>query len=108
MAQNSAVLEVDVDTLARALGEGAALVDVREPSEYAEAHVPGATLLPLSQLQDRIHEIDTTRRTYLICRSGHRSAVVCAALAPHGYDVVNVAGGTLAWIRAGHPFDEGF
>ncbi len=107
MPENVTTMEVDVDTLAAALDEGAPLVDVREPLEYAEARVPGATLLPLSQLQERVSEIDATRRTYVICRSGHRSAVVCEALASHGYDVVNVAGGTIAWIRAGYPFDQG-
>ena len=96
-----------MDTLAAALEQGAPLVDVREPVEYAEAHVPGATLIPMSQLAERVSEIDTDQRVYLICRSGHRSGVVCDALTARGYDVVNVVGGTLAWVRSGLPYDQG-
>lgn len=99
--------EIEVDRLEELLTEGAALVDVREPAEYAEAHVPGATLIPMGQLGARLAELDATAPVYLICRSGQRSAVVGEALEAHGYETVNVAGGTLAWVRAGKPFERG-
>ncbi len=99
--------EVDVDQLETLLADGATLIDVRDPMEFAEARVPGARLIPMGQLGERIGELDSGATTYVICRSGHRSAMVCDALVAHGFDAVNVAGGTLAWVRAGKPYDQG-
>jgi rhodanese-related sulfurtransferase len=99
--------EIDVDQLEQVLGEGATVVDVREPLEFAEAHVPGAVLIPMSELPGRVAELDATEPVYLICRSGQRSAVMCRLLAANGYDAVNVAGGTLAWVRAGKGYSQG-
>jgi len=100
--------EIDVDALVGELDEGAVLIDVRTPQEYAEVHVPGAVLVPMDELGGRLAELEKDRRLYVICRSGHRSAAVCQALEPLGYDAVNVAGGTIAWVRAGHPYEQGF
>ena len=46
--------ETDIDGLRAALAEDATLIDVREPQEYAEAHVPGAVLIPMGQLASRL------------------------------------------------------
>jgi rhodanese-related sulfurtransferase len=100
--------EIDVDELAGVLDEGAVLVDVRTPQEFSQAHVPGAVLVPMDELSARLPDLDKERPLYLICRSGHRSAAVCEALAPLGYDAVNVTGGTIAWLQAGHPYAQGF
>lgn len=99
--------EIGVDRLEEALAEGAVLVDVREPQEYAEAHVPGATLIPMGELGGRLQELDPASPVYLICRSGHRSAAVGQALETRGFQTVNVVGGTLAWVRSGKPFERG-
>ena len=99
--------EIDVLSLADVLAEGALLVDVRTPQEYAEVRVPGAVLVPLDEFPARLPEVDKEQPLYLICRSGHRSAAVCDALEPLGYDAVNVAGGTIAWVRAGLPYEQG-
>jgi rhodanese-related sulfurtransferase len=101
------VREVDVEELEALLQEGVVLIDVREPVEFAEAHVPGALLIPMGQLPARAGELDKNAPVHLICRSGHRSAVMCDLLAKAGLDAVNVAGGTLAWVRAGKPYDQG-
>jgi rhodanese-related sulfurtransferase len=101
------VHEIDVQALSGVLEEGGLLVDVRTPQEYAEVHVPGALLVPLHELPARLPEIDRDQPVYVICRSGHRSAAVCEALEPLGYDAVNVAGGTIAWVRAGLPYEQG-
>jgi rhodanese-related sulfurtransferase len=42
-------------------GDGYTLLDVRQPGEYAGSHLPGATLIPLPELGDRIHEIDAEK-----------------------------------------------
>ena len=83
------------------------LIDVRTPAEYAEAHVPGARLLCLDTLAARVHEIPKDKDVYLICRSGARSAQAGNYLIrEHGYDrVINVEGGTMAWMQAGHEIE---
>ncbi len=99
--------EIDVEQLERALRDGAQLVDVREPGEFAVAHVPGAVLIPKGELAERLAELDTTRPIYLICASGGRSRALCRALLRDGVPVVNVAGGMSAWIRSGRPVERG-
>ena len=101
------VPEVDTGGLADALAEGAPLVDVRSPEEYAEVRVPGAILIPLPELGARAEEVPNDRRVYVICASGGRSAAAVQALNNAGWDTVNVAGGTLAWAAEGRPVDAG-
>ncbi|WP_225752774.1 rhodanese-like domain-containing protein [Actinotalea sp. Marseille-Q4924] len=95
--------EVSIEQLAAARTAGAYVVDVREPQEYVGGHVPGAVLVPMSQLAARVGELPTDRPLYLICRSGNRSLQVTTALRAHGYDAVSVRGGTEAWIASGRP-----
>lgn len=95
--------EVHVDTLAGALESGAAVLDVRMADEYEEAHVPGAVLIPLPELADRLPEVPEGDPLYVICRSGARSRSACELLVSAGHDAANVAGGTLAWIDSGRP-----
>jgi len=101
------VPEVDIDALAKAHADGAVVIDVREPQEYAEARVPGAVLIPLADVPERIDEIPEDRTVYVICGSGPRSARAVEYLNRQGYDTVNVAGGTRAWVEAGHPVERG-
>ncbi|GBF06423.1 rhodanese-like protein [Deinococcus aerius] len=92
----------------RMVQEGALLVDVREPAEYAEIHAEGALLVPLSEFEARYSELPKDRDLVMICRSGARSARAGQYLLEHGYkDVVNLAGGTLAWAEAGLPVGGG-
>ena len=101
--------EIDIDGLREQLhGEqDTVLIDVREPVEYAEAHVPGARLIPMGQLASRLDEVPRERTVYVICRTGNRSGQMGPLLDAHGYDSVNVLGGTKAWVEAGHPYDTG-
>ncbi len=64
----SATPEVDVEELAIARESGV-LVDAREPDEYASGHVPGAVLIPMAQLTNRLGEIDKTSLVFVICAS---------------------------------------
>jgi rhodanese-related sulfurtransferase len=97
--------EVDVDQLAAA-GE-AVVVDVREPGEYVQGHVPGAVLVPMGQLPSRMAELDRSAPIYLVCASGGRSKAMTDVLRSHGFDARSVAGGTNAWIQSGRPVEEG-
>lgn len=101
------VHEVTVDELAGALDAGARLIDVREPGEYTAARVPGAVLVPLATVPDQLEQFGDDEPTYVICKSGGRSMRACEYVAAQGREVVNVAGGTLAWIDSGRPIDSG-
>jgi len=101
--------EIDIEGLREQLqGEqDTVLIDVREPVEYAQAHVPGAQLIPMGQLASRLDEVPRDRTVYVICRTGNRSGQMGPLLDAHGFDSVNVLGGTKAWVEAGHRYDTG-
>ncbi len=84
----------------------AVLVDTREPYEWDEAHIDGATLVPPAQVRDRIAEVapDPSQRVLLYCATGNRSARAADELRELGYDnAASVAGGIAAWQEAGLP-----
>lgn len=86
--------------------QGAVLIDVREPHEYAEGHAPGSLHIPLGQLKSRLNEFRAfeNKPVVLICRSGNRSGQAAGLLAQEGFKSVhNVQGGMLAWEKAGLP-----
>jgi rhodanese-related sulfurtransferase len=99
--------EIDIGELARLRPQGITLVDVREPSEYTEAHVPGAQLIPLGTVPDRVDEVPTDGQIYVICAKGGRSLRAAEFYRASGIDAVNVAGGTSAWVDAGEPIATG-
>jgi rhodanese-related sulfurtransferase len=101
------VHEIDVEQLAEVLDGGARLVDVREPDEYVDGHVPGAVLVPLGTVPDEVDAFRGDGPAYVICKSGGRSMRAAQFLAEQGLDVVNVAGGTMAWIQSGRPVATG-
>src|SRR3954469_5361634 len=98
--------EIDIDDFARRVADGACVIDVREPDEYAAGHVPGAELLPLAAVPAHLDRFGA-RPTYVICRSGVRSMRACEIASEVGHDVVNVNGGTMAWIVTGHDVATG-
>lgn len=76
---------------------GALLLDVRTPDEYAAQHVPGASNIPVDQLPARLAEVGPASRPIVVyCRSGARSARAAAFLRASGYDVHDI-GGLHAW-----------
>ena len=95
------VPEIDITEAARQHLAGTPVIDVREPDEYTEGHVPGAPLIPLGSLQERVDEVPTDGQVLIICKSGGRSMKAAEFLRGRGVDAVNVAGGTMAWIEAG-------
>lgn len=93
--------------LAERRAGGALLIDVRQPDEWEEFRAPGAVLIPLGEVPERVEEIPSVETVYVICRSGGRSAKAVEFLLAQGYDAVNVAGGSLAWQQAGFPVESG-
>jgi len=82
------------------------VVDVREPDEYAAVHAVGVIPIPMQTVPERLDELPEGT-IHLICKSGGRSGRVAAYLEQQGYDVVNVEGGTDAWVAAGLPTESG-
>jgi hydroxyacylglutathione hydrolase len=83
-------------------GDCPVVVDVREPWEYRQGHVPGAVLIPLGQLSSRVGELDRERPVAVICASGNRSQSAAALLGQKGFKTIyNVSGGTGAWTYSG-------
>jgi rhodanese-related sulfurtransferase len=101
------VPEIDVDDLAQRREAGQTVLDVRNPDEYEDVHVPGVLLIPLGELVERVDEVPTDGPLPIICRSGARSMQAAEYLRRQGIDAMNVVGGTLAWIDAGFPVEEG-
>ena len=82
----------------------AVIVDVREDSEWAQQHIPGAIHIPLAQLNERLSELKQYRDSPLItqCRTGGRSGQALDVLKSAGFTkVYNMDGGIVAWDKAG-------
>ena len=99
--------QISVDELQADLEAEVPLIDVRERDEYELAHVPGAILVPLTQLPERLGAIPTEEPVNLICRSGARSQRAAQFLIGQGYLPRNVTGGTDAWINVGFRVETG-
>lgn len=79
-------------------GEEITILDVRQPSEYNKSHIPGAVLIPLPQLGDRLDELDPENPTLVYCAVGGRSRVAAQMLSGKGFSTVyNMSGGIKAW-----------
>jgi rhodanese-related sulfurtransferase len=94
--------ETDVRGAQKLQQEGAQLLDVREPDEFASGHAKWAKNIPLGQLAQRLGEIWQNGTVLVICQSGNRSRSAQGLLKRQNIaDVRNVRGGTTAW-RAAH------
>lgn len=101
LTELTTIAEASVDATAARPAESV-LIDVREPEEYAAGHVPGAVNLPQSELASRLDELRRQVPIYIVCQGGMRSTRAAQFLRQVGFtDVVNVAGGTSAWVQAG-------
>jgi rhodanese-related sulfurtransferase len=98
--------EASIEDLEKAL-PAVKLLDVRSPGEFESGHVAGARLIPVGDLPNRLSELDAWKgeEVWVICQSGGRSAKAGQLLAGEGFQVVNVRGGTGAWIAAGKPVE---
>ncbi len=83
------------------------LLDVRQPDEYRDGHIPGATLIPLGELPRRLDELPRDRQIICVCRSGNRSGSATRHLISAGFHACNLSGGMISWSRAGLPIQRG-
>ncbi|HUF97062.1 MAG TPA: rhodanese-like domain-containing protein [Ilumatobacter sp.] len=103
-----AIAEITVDELEAELANGARLIDVREVDEYEEFRVPGAVHVPLGSVPEQLEAFDGDGPTYVICLSGARSMRACEYVAEAtGRHVINVAGGSRAWVESGRAVETG-
>jgi rhodanese-related sulfurtransferase len=94
--------EVSVSEAASLRDDGAFILDVREPDEWIESHIPGATLIPLGELASRVDEVPQDQEVVVVCRSGNRSAEGRDILLAAGFEqVTSMAGGVNQWKAAG-------
>ncbi|WP_110931650.1 rhodanese-like domain-containing protein [Paenibacillus bouchesdurhonensis] len=95
------VSHVDTEELSAILLDSnnhAIIIDVREPEEYAQAHIPGVPLIPMGEIISYMDDLDRDREYVFVCRSGQRSFNVAKYFQQQGFDAVhNYAGGMLDW-----------
>lgn len=85
---------------------GAFLLDVRGLSEWRDGRIPGARLIPLPELLDRLDEIPREGPIVVQCQTGSRSAIAASVLLANGRrQVANLVGGLAAWAGAGFPVE---
>ena len=86
----------------------AAVIDVRNPDEYANGHVPGATLIPVNSVFQRKDELPADKKIIFVCAVGQRSALAAEMAAAAGLPadrLYNLEGGTDGWRKAGEPVE---
>lgn len=84
----------------RELLDQVAIVDVRAPSEFGVAHLPGAVNIPVNEVQQRLDEIPRDELVVFICRSGARSMTASAIATRAGLaNVAHLEGGLLGWAK---------
>jgi rhodanese-related sulfurtransferase len=86
------------------------LIDVREPDEWQEIHIKGATLVPLASLASEIDKVcqDRNQTVYLYCARGRRSHQAALIMLSLGYHhIIELEGGMFNWVDAGLPCQTG-
>jgi rhodanese-related sulfurtransferase len=106
MNQNQETPELSVSEAVTQLEKGAFLLDVREPDEYTESHLAGATLIPLGDLAQRTAELPRDREIIAYCRSGGRSARAVDFLREQGFNAHTLQGGIIEWNKEGQPVER--
>jgi rhodanese-related sulfurtransferase len=107
-APQPAELTVTVSQASEKRDQGAFMLDVREPSEWQDFHMPGATLIPLGELPDRLSEIPTDQEIVVVCNSGNRSRTGRDILLDAGFsNVTSMTGGMQEWRSDGLPVVSG-
>lgn len=113
------IREIGTDELRALQARGVPVVDVREPGEFAEGHIPGAVNIPRGVLEFEVDghpAVNCTRDPALAhrgqpviinCRSGARSALAADALRQLGFaEPLSLAGGFMGWANAGLPVER--
>ncbi|MFE0441109.1 rhodanese-like domain-containing protein [Aerococcus sp. NPDC058936] len=87
---------ISTTELEKKLADKPQIIDVREPYEFKNGHIPGAKNIPLS----KVPNYTPKAQVYVVCQSGMRSKRATKMLLKQGHDVINVRGGMMAWTGA--------
>ena len=80
------------------------VLDVRTEEEYRSHRLPNATLVPVQELEQRLHELDANTNWLVHCEHGRRSLFACEVLARAGFTrLANMRGGLASWASCGLP-----
>lgn len=82
------------------------VLDCREPQEWREMRIPASLHMPMSQIPQRLQELDRDADIVVVCAHGVRSLVVADYLRHQGLDARSLRGGLSMWIHAGGPVDD--
>jgi len=100
--------EINVEQAYKKYQQNAFILDVRQPEEWNERHIPNATLIPLDQLAQRVNELPRDREIVVVCRSGNHSRESTLILLENGFrQVSSMAGGINDWAAKGYPLVQG-
>jgi len=99
--------EISMEEAAAKRDSGAFLLDVRQPEEWNEFHVPGSTLIPLGELASRVDELPRDQEILVVCRSGNRSEEGRNILIQAGFNATSMNGGLNEWRDRGYPIASG-
>ncbi len=77
------------------------IIDVREKSEYDIIHLKDSKLIPMSEIQNKIDEIDWNKKVIFICRTGSRSGIMANILSNQNREILNLRGGLFDCYRSG-------
>ena len=104
MENQTLVTEICPTTTQKWIAEGATLVDVREKEEVTKLRfiAPKILYIPLSEFENRFHELPKNEKLVMVCEVGSRSLRAAGFLINHGYDnVVNMKHGLKRWVERG-------
>ncbi|MGY3777299.1 rhodanese-like domain-containing protein [Isobaculum melis] len=87
---------ISTNEIERKLAEKVTIIDVREPHEFVNGHIPGAKNVPLN----KVRNYQPKGKIYVICQSGMRSKRATKELIQNGFDAVNIKGGMLRYSGA--------
>ena len=108
VSSNGLPSEVSIQDAYQMRQDGAFVLDVREPDEWQEKHIPGATLIPLGELAAHLDEVPKEQEILVVCRSGNRSQEGRDILLAAGFTkVTSMTGGINEWIAQGYEAEFG-
>ena len=87
---------ISTTELEKKLTDKPQIIDVREPHEFKNGHIPGAKNSPLA----KVSTYTPKGQVYVVCQSGMRSKRATKMLLKQGHDAINVRGGMMAWAGA--------
>ena len=99
---------VSVSQASALRAQGALVIDVRQPEEWAGGHLPGSTLIPIDDLPSRLRDLPRDRKIVVVCHSGKRSRFGRDLLLKAGFtQVASMSGGLAQWEAQGQPIVTG-